>query len=134
MAELTDDERNTLKTGAFGAVYLVSNADPGLFSMVRESFAASDAFAGATGLVKDVLTTGELPKLPRDTPEAVEALVLPALRRAVAVLTAKSPHDLEQYRSMVISAADRVAKAASGVDPAETAMIAKIKQALATPS
>jgi hypothetical protein len=34
----------------------------------------------------------------------------------------------------VISAADRVAKAASGVDPAETAMIAKIKQALATPS
>jgi hypothetical protein len=134
VAELTDDERNTLKTGAFGAVYLVSNADPGLFSMVRESFAASDAFAGATGLVKDVLTTGELPKLPRDTPEAVEALVLPALRRAVAVLTAKSPHDLEQYRSMVISAADRVAKAASGVDPAETAMIAKIKQALATPS
>lgn len=134
MAELTDDERSTLKTGAFGAVYLVSNADPGLFSMVRESFAASDAFAGATGLVKDVLTTGELPKLPRDTPEAVEALVLPALRRAVAVLTAKSPHDLEHYRSTVISAADRVASAASGVDPAETAMIAKIKQALATPS
>jgi hypothetical protein len=134
VAELTDDERNTLKTGAFGAVYLVSNADPGLFSMVRESFAASDAFAGATGLVKDVLATGELPKLPRDTPEAVEALVLPALRRAVAVLTAKSPHDLEQYRSTVISAADRVAKAASGVDPAETAMIAKIKQSLATPS
>ncbi|WP_326555051.1 hypothetical protein [Micromonospora sp. NBC_01813] len=134
MAELTDDERDTLKTGAFGAVYLVSNADPGLFSMVKESFAASDAFAGATGLVKNVLTTGGLPKLPRDTPEAVEALVLPALRRSVAILTAKSPHDLEHYRATVAGAADRVAGAASGVDAAESAIIVKIKQALAAPS
>ncbi|MFY1695321.1 hypothetical protein [Solwaraspora sp. WMMA2101] len=134
MAELTDDERSTLKTGAFGAVYLVSNADPGIFSMVRESFAASDAFAGASGLVKDILTSGELPKLPRDTPAAVEGLVLPLLRRSVAVLTAKSPHDLDEYRSTVLGAVDRVARAASGVDPAEQKMIDKITQALADPS
>ncbi|MFV2086500.1 hypothetical protein [Micromonospora sp. LOL_021] len=134
MAELTDDERSTLKTGAFGAVYLVSAADPGLVSMVRESFAASDVFAGTSGLVKDVLTSGELPKLARDSPEAVEQLVLPALRQSVAVLTAKAPHDLEHYRTAVTEAVDRVARAASGVDPAETAMISKIRQALATPS
>ncbi|MFY1633459.1 hypothetical protein ACN27F_09290 [Solwaraspora sp. WMMB335] len=134
MAELTDDERSTLKTAAFGAVYLVSNADPGVFGMVKESFAASGAFAGATGLVREVLATGDLPRLPRDTPAEVERLVLPALRESVAILTAKAPQELEPYRSTVIDAADRVAQAASGVDPAEATMVDKIRQALATPS
>ncbi|GHJ11996.1 hypothetical protein TPA0907_63630 [Micromonospora humidisoli] len=46
---LTDDEQQVLKTGAFGAVFLVSNADPGVFAMIRESFAASGAFAGPAG-------------------------------------------------------------------------------------
>ena len=34
---LTDDERLTLKTGAFGAVFLVSNADPGMLALLRRA-------------------------------------------------------------------------------------------------
>lgn len=130
MTELTEDEQNTLKTAAFGAVYLVSNADPGVISMVRESFAASDVFADAKGLTKQVLTTGPLPTLPRDSPVDVEALVLPALRRSAAILTAKAPQEVDDYRATVAGAAARVAGASSGVHPDEAVMVAKIEDAL----
>jgi hypothetical protein len=132
MAEpLTEDEKQTLKAAAFGAVYLVSNADPGFFDVLRESFAASDALAGATGLVKEVLTGGPLPRLPKSPPADVAEVVLPALRRSVAILAAKAPEELASYRSTVAEAVDRVAGAADGVSEQETSMIVKVKEALA---
>ncbi|MFC8846315.1 MULTISPECIES: hypothetical protein [unclassified Micromonospora] len=131
---LTDEERLTLKTGAFGAVFLVSNADPGMFAMLRESFAASGVMAGASGPVKEALTTGPLPNLPRDSALEVESVVLPALRRAVEILRAKSPGDVAAYRSLVLAAADRVARAHRGVTPAEAAVIDRIRGALAEPA
>lgn len=134
MAEpLTEEDKQTLKTAAFGAVFLVSNADPGFFSMLRESFAASGALAGSTGLVKDVMTAGALPRLPKDSPEQVEAVVLPALRQSVQILTAKVPEELENYRTTVLGAANRVANAAEGVSADEEAMLAKVRIALGVP-
>jgi hypothetical protein len=131
MAEpLTDEEKMTLKTGAFGAVFLVSNADPGFFAMVKESFAASGALAETSGPVKDVLTRGPLPELPKDSPAAVEAAVLPALRESVAILRAKAPEEFDTYRAAVLTAADRVASAVRGVSQAETEAMAKVRQAL----
>jgi hypothetical protein len=135
MAEaLTDEEKQTLKTGAFGAVFLVSNADPGFFSTLRESFAASGALTGGTGLVKEVMTTGGLPRLPKDSPELVEAAVLPALRRSVEILAAKAPAELENYRMTVLDAADQVANASQGVSAREAEMLAKVKDALGAPA
>lgn len=128
--QLSAEEKAILKTAAFGAVYLVSNADPGFLSMLKESFAASGALAGGTGLVKEVLTTGALPKLPRRSPAEVEATVLPALRRSVAILREKAPDEVENYRTTVTAAAERVAGAVEGVDPREAEMVAKIKGAL----
>ncbi|MET8304670.1 hypothetical protein [Micromonospora sp. NPDC005211] len=131
MERLTADERLTLKTGAFGAVFLVSNAVPGMLAMVRESFAASGALAEVGGVVKEALTTGPLPQLPRDSALEVESVVLPALGRSVEILSAKSPEDIETYRSVVLAAAERVALAHRGIEPAEAAAIEKIRQALA---
>ncbi|WP_435871184.1 hypothetical protein [Micromonospora wenchangensis] len=128
---LTDDEQQVLKTGAFGAVFLVSNADPGVFAMIRESFAASGAFAGASGLVKEALSTGGLPRLPRDSALDVESVVLPALARAVDILREKSPADVSAYRELVLTAAAEVASAHRGVTPAEQDAIARIRTALA---
>jgi hypothetical protein len=141
MAEpLTEDEKQTLKAAAFGAVYLVSNADPGFFHVLRESFAASGALAGATGLVKEVLTSGTLPRLPKSPPAGSAgvgagpspsaAFVLSALRRSVAILAEKAPEELDNYRSTVTDAVDRVAAAANGVSEKESAMISAIKDAL----
>ncbi|WFE38787.1 hypothetical protein [Micromonospora sp. WMMD998] len=130
MDRLTADEQLTLKTGAFGAVFLVSNAVPGVLGMVRESIAASGALADVSGVVKEALTTGPLPQLPRDSALEIESVVLPALGRAVEILRAKSPGDVEAYRSVVLTAADRVAQAHRGVEPAEVAAIDKIRTAL----
>lgn len=128
--ELTDEDRLTLKTGAFGAVFLVSNVDPGMLAVLKESLAASDAFADASGVVRAALTTGPLPRLPRDSTLEVEATVLPALGAAVRILREKSPADLAAYREVVLAAADRVARAHAGVAPAEAAMIERIRTAL----
>ncbi|PTA46801.1 hypothetical protein [Micromonospora sp. RP3T] len=130
MDRLTEDEQLTLKTGAFGAVFLVSNAVPGVLAMVRESIAASGALADVGGVVKEALTTGPLPQLPRDSALEIESVVLPALGRAVEILRAKSPGDVEAYRSVVLAAADQVAAAHRGVAPAEAAAIDKIRVAL----
>ncbi|MFE9202134.1 hypothetical protein [Micromonospora sp. NPDC007230] len=134
MEPLTEDERLTLRTGAFGAVFLVSNAEPGMLSLVRESFAASGALGGASGVVKEALTTGRLPQLPRDSALEIEATVLPALRRAVEILRAKSPADVEAYRSVVLAAAEQVAQAHRGKSTSEAAVIDKIRGALAGPA
>ncbi|GAB3955305.1 hypothetical protein [Micromonospora vulcania] len=131
---LTDEERLTLKTGAFGAVFLVSNADPGMLGVLRESLAASEALADASGVVKEALTTGPLPRLPRDSQLEIESVVLPALGRAVRILREKSPADVAAYRSVVLTAADRVARAHDGVAPAEAAVIDQIRGALADPA
>jgi hypothetical protein len=127
---LTDAEKRVLKTGAFGAVYLVSNADPGFFSMLRESFAASGALAGSTGFIRDVLAEGGQPRIPRRPPEAVAAAVLPALSEAMRILRAKAPGEVEQYRRTVLYAARRVAAASRGVAAAEAAAIERIEAAL----
>jgi hypothetical protein len=127
---LTDEERLTLKTGAFGAVFLVSNADPGMLAVLRESIAASGALADASGVVKEALTSGPLPRLPRDSQLEIESVVLPALCRAVRILREKSPADVDAYRSVVLTAADRVARAHDGVVPEEAAVIERIRGAL----
>ncbi len=127
---LTDEEKLTLKTGAFGAVFMVSNADPGVLAVFRESFAASGAMADASGVVKEALTGGPLPKLPRDSALEVESVVLPALTRAIGILTEKAPQDVPVYRAVVLAAADRTARAHNGVSPAEAEVIERIKGAL----
>ncbi|MDG9675344.1 hypothetical protein ABZ777_01175 [Micromonospora parva] len=131
---LTDEERLTLKTGAFGAVFLVSNADPGVLGVIRESIAASGALADASGTVKEALTTGPLPRLPRDSQLEIESVVLPALGRAVRILRDKSPQDVDAYRALVLAAADRVARAHDGVAPTEAAAIDQIRAALTEPA
>ncbi|WP_433130247.1 hypothetical protein ACQPWW_06855 [Micromonospora sp. CA-240977] len=131
---LTDADRMTLKTGAFGAVFLVSNADPGVLAVIRESIAASGALADASGAIKEALTTGPLPLLPRDSQLEIESVVLPALRQAVLILRDKSPQDVDAYRAVVLDAADRVARAHGGVTSTEAAAIDQVRSALAEPA
>ncbi|HEY0698143.1 MAG TPA: hypothetical protein VGD43_10085 [Micromonospora sp.] len=131
---LTDEERLTVKAAAFGAVFLVVNAEPGVLSMIRESFAASRAIADSTGLVKVVLTSGALPDLPDGPLERTAEVVLPALRRAVDILAVKAPDEVENYRSTVVTAIVEVAEAVSGVTPAEASMIHEVRAALGVPA
>jgi hypothetical protein len=127
---LTDEERATLKSAAFGAVFLVSNAEPGALSMIKESFAASNAFAGTTGLVRELLTTGDLPRFPSGASADLPATVLPALRRSVEILRSKAPGEVSGYRSAVLTATEEVARAHEGISPNEASMMATVREAL----
>src|SRR5262249_48756456 len=78
MTTYTDQERQTLRTAAFGAVYMVSSAEPGFFDMVKESFAGSKALGKSTEL-RDILRSGGLPPMPKGSPQEIEAGVISAL-------------------------------------------------------
>ena len=133
IVSLTKEDEEVLRTGAFGAIYLVSTAEPGFFEMILESYAAAEALVSGSSLVRQVLAGGPQPEIPRWPAEEVAAVVLPALRESVAILCAKAPEAVEAYRRTVLSAVRQVAEAAHGVQPAEQAWIDRIELALQAP-
>ena len=126
---LTAEERLTLKTGAFGAVFLVANADPGMLALFRESFAASGAMADSSGVVKEALTSGPLPKLPRDSALEIESVVLPALGRAVGILRREVAGGRGGLPRGGAVRGRAGGQRAPGVTPAEAAAIERIRDA-----
>jgi len=130
MTEYTDQERQTLRTAAFGAMFLVSNADPGFFDMIKESFAGSKALAETSPELRDLLKSGGIPKIPKGSPTEIESNVLAALQQSTAILQAKSPVELDAFRTAVVSAVDQVAAAAGDVKETEAAAVTKVKVAL----
>ena len=130
MTEYTDQERQTIRTAAFGAVYMVSSADPGMVDMVKESFAGSKAFARAPEL-KDVLRGGGMPKVPTGSAREIEQHALSALSDSQAILASKSPEELDGFRQAVIGVVNEVANAAGGgASSREIEAIGKIKAAI----
>lgn len=129
--DLTEDEQALVKRSAFGAIALVSRADPGFFSMFKESMAGSRAFAAAPAGVQELLRGGGFSTPPTGSPEQIEAATVEDLRQAVQVLEAKDPEHVQGFRDVVLAAADQVASASDGVAPEEQAVIDTIRQALA---
>lgn len=130
MATYTDQERQTLRTAAFGAVYMVSSAEPGFFDMVKESFAGSKAFAKSPEL-RDILRSGGLPKMPQGSPEDIEHGVISALNESQDILKSKGPDELRGFQTAVSNAVDEVANAAGGgASPAEAEALTKVRAAI----
>jgi hypothetical protein len=131
MAEYTDSEKKQLRGAAFGAVYLVAQADPGMIDMLKESFAASKALAKAPGEMKAVFQGGGMPKMPKGDPASMESAILAGLQSSVATISAKDPAQLDAYRQTVLDACTSAAESAGGgVNAAETAALSKVKGAL----
>ena len=129
-AALTDDEQDMVRRSAFGAIALVSHADPGFFAMFKESMAGSRAFQEAPAGVQELLREGGFPTPPTGSPEEVQQTVLSELGQSMQVLQQKAPAQAQGYKDVILAAADRVANASDGVAPEETAMIEKIRAAL----
>jgi hypothetical protein len=129
---LTDDERTLLRRAAYGAIALVSRADPGFFATFREAMAGSKALQEAPEQVRSLLTEGgQFPAPQRGSAAEVEANVLGDLRRAVQVLSAKAPAQVSGFRTVVLAAAGQAAGVSGGVAPAEQSAIDRIRDALA---
>jgi hypothetical protein len=130
MTTYTDQERQTLRTAAFGAVYMVASAEPGFFDMVKESFAGSKAF-GKSPELRDILRSGGMPQMPKGSPQEVEQNVLSALSESQQILQSKGPDELNGFRTAVAAAVDEVAGAAGGgTSPREAEAVGKVKAAI----
>jgi hypothetical protein len=132
MTEFSDQDKAALRGAAYGAVFLVSHAEPGMFDMIKESFAASKSFAKASGDLQGVFRGMSMPKVPKGSPAEVEQGVLQQLSASVKTLHDKSPADVQSYQHIVLDACTSAAEAAKGVTHPETAVLSKIMQALGT--
>lgn len=131
MATYTDQERQTIRTGAFGAMYLVSNAEPGFVDMMKETFAGSKAFMKASPELKQVLKSGGMPPIPKGSPAQIENDILNALAESTAILQSKGDAELGGFREVVSNAVDSVAAAAGGgASEKEVKAIEKVKAAI----
>ncbi|MDX8028872.1 hypothetical protein SK803_01560 [Lentzea sp. BCCO 10_0856] len=124
----TDEESRTLRTAVYGAMLLVSHADPG--PVLEERFAGLRALSNLSPDLRTVLG-GARPSVPAGTDEEIEPVILEALRRTMKTLTARSPEDAASFPHAVLAICREVAEADGVVVDAEDAMVARIEGALA---
>ncbi|MFI6316745.1 hypothetical protein ACIBG8_04465 [Nonomuraea sp. NPDC050556] len=128
---LSEQDKTTLRTAAYGAVSLMVAAD----ATGRPHRAAVDgslALGTGTGLVGHVLATyPKGVKLSGKTVAELADLVLPALAAAMNVLKKHAPAEADNFRDTVVVAVEAAARTHQGQPkPTLTNMIRKITAAL----
>jgi len=128
---LTDQDKLTLRTAAWGAVYLMSAAGAA-GSAHKVATRGSLALTSATGPIGHVV--GEAPKGRDLKGKSVAELadqVLPALTSAMALLKKQDPAEADNFRGTVIVAIEAAAETGQGApSPTLADMIRKITAAL----
>lgn len=125
--DYTDEEGRTLRTAVFGAMVLVSTAEPG--ALDEESHAGIRAMATFSPRLRQVLGAAR-PELPAGSTADVEAGVLDALRRSVDILAARTPDEAAAFPAAVLAVCEEVASADGRVGEGESAVVAKVRAAL----
>lgn len=131
MADYTDAERDTVRNAAFGAIALVSKADPGFLSSFKESLAGSKALASGPKEITQLLRADGFPTPPKGDAVAQEQAVIAGLAEAKALLTAKADGSAEAFSGLILEATQAVADASDGVSPEEQAVLDRVRAALA---
>jgi hypothetical protein len=127
---LTDQDKLTLRTAAWGAVSLMSAAGAA-GSAHKVATHGSIALTSATGLVGHVLT--KAPKGVKYGKSVAELAdqVLPALTAAISLLKQQDPAEADNFRSTVLVAIEAAAHTSQGQpSPTLTDMARKITEAL----
>ncbi|WP_433667403.1 hypothetical protein ACQP06_27585 [Nocardia sp. CA-136227] len=124
---LTDQDKSTIRTAAFGALALLSAAG----APHKGSSQGSIALTSATGVVGHVLST-RARDIQLDGKNVAELAdqVLPALTAAITLLGAQDPAEAANFRDTVLVAVEATAQAKGDPSPAVTAMARKIAAAL----
>ncbi|MFE2882776.1 hypothetical protein ACUXZZ_17565 [Streptomyces graminifolii] len=128
---LTDQDKNTLRTAAYGAVSLMAAAGAA-GSPHKVATQGSIALASATGPIGYVLA--EKSRIKGLNGKSVAELadhVLPALTEAMSVLKKQDPAEADNFRGTVLVALDAGTRADKNADsPVMTDMTRKITAAL----
>ncbi|GAA4711065.1 hypothetical protein [Phytohabitans rumicis] len=109
---LSDQDKTTLRTAAYGAITLLSAAGAAGGSPHKIATNGSIALASATGLVGHVLA--EYPKgkdLNGKSVAEIADRVLPALTAATSLLKQQDPAEADNFRSTVIVAIEAATRA-----------------------
>ena len=128
MTAYTEAEGQTLRTAVFGAMVLVSTADPG--SVDEESYAGIRAMSLLSDDLRAVVAAAP-PALPKGSASDVEAGVLAALRSSVEIINAHEPRDVSIFRAAVTEMCRSVAGADGEVAATEREMVTRVVEALA---
>ncbi|WP_214319437.1 hypothetical protein [Nonomuraea sediminis] len=127
---LTDQDKTTLRTAAWGAVSLMSAAGAA-GSAHKVATYGSIALTSATGLVGHVLTKAPKGVKYGKTVAELADQVLPALTAAMGLLRQQDPAEADNFRSTVIVAIDSAAQTHQGrPSPTLVDMARKITGAL----
>ncbi|MET9338947.1 hypothetical protein [Nonomuraea sp. NPDC003804] len=128
---LTDQDKATLRTAAYGAVSLMSAADAA-GSPHKTATQGSIALSSATGLVGHVLAakSKDIDLYGRSVAELADQ-VLPALTASMNLLNKQNPSEAGNFRNTVIVAVETAARTHQGEpSPTMADMIRKITAAL----
>lgn len=123
----TDAESRTLRKAVFGVMVLVSHADPG--PVIQERYAGLRALTNLSPELRGVLHAARV-DLSAVSEAELEAQVLEALRSSLKILTAKAPDEAAAFPAAVEAICHEVAAADGQVAEVETAVIAKVRDAL----
>ncbi|WP_343955042.1 hypothetical protein [Nonomuraea longicatena] len=128
---LTDQDKNTLRTAAYGAVSLMAAADMA-GKPHRAATEGSLALAAATGVIGHVLAA-KIKDIDMNVKSVAELAdrTLPALTASMALLKAQDPEEADNFRSTVMIAVESAARTQrGGLSPTTADMIRKITAAL----
>ncbi|WP_326825880.1 hypothetical protein [Streptosporangium sp. NBC_01756] len=128
---LSDQDKSTLRTAAYGAVSLVAAAGAAGGKPQKIATDGSIALASATGLIGHVL--GDRSKSIKLDSKSVAALadqVLPTLTAAVTLLEKQAPAEADNFRSTVLLAIETAHLGHGQPSPAMAEMARKITAAL----
>ncbi|MEV6334578.1 hypothetical protein AB0M12_07655 [Nocardia vinacea] len=124
---LTDQDKATLRTAAYGAVSLIAAADA-TGKPHKAAVNGSNALYAATGLVGHVLAakSKDIELKGKNVAELADR-VLPALTAAMSLLGQQDPAEAENFRSTVLVAVDAATRThQSQPSPTVVAMTSKI--------
>ncbi|TLF80788.1 hypothetical protein [Nocardia cyriacigeorgica] len=123
---LTDQDKATMRTAAYGAVSLLAAAGAPHKAVAQ----GTTALTSATGLTGHVLSAKSRDiRLPGKTVAELADHVLPALTAAMALL-ADQPGEAANFRDTILVAIEAATRSAKAPAPAVTAIAAKIAAAL----
>ncbi len=129
MSVLTAEQSDLVRGAAFGAMALVSKADPGFFAMFKESMAGAKALAAAPSEIRELLGGGFVAP-PSGAAQDLEGAVVSQLQQARDMLAVTAPELLDGFRGVVLAACQATAQADDGVSDSERATIATIENVL----
>ncbi|HEX6684509.1 MAG TPA: hypothetical protein VF062_17025 [Candidatus Limnocylindrales bacterium] len=129
---LSDQDKNTLRTAAYGAVALLSAAGAAGGSPHKIATNGSIALASATGPVGHVLAEkSKVKNLNGKSVAEIADHVLPALAEAASLLKKQDPAEAANFRSIVSIAIESANRAHQGEpSPTMVEMTRKITEAL----